>query len=222
MMIKKILENVVSFVIIPVVLLFGMFFFGENAYAYVSVVIAVIVCLLFYMIYEKRGRTRKLVIVAVMTALAVAGRFVFGFLPAFKPVTAITVMTAMYLGSTAGFLTGSFSALISDFWFGQGPWTPFQMFSWGMIGFIAGLLGKPLQRSKILLIIYGVFSGVLYSVIMDFWSVLWYNAEFSWALYGAALIASLPHTAVYAISNVIFLLLMNKPFGRKLSRVAEI
>lgn len=219
MMVKKVLENIVSFAVIPAVLLCGAFFFGEKAYAYVSVIMAVIVCLLFYVIYEKRGRTRKLVIVAVMTALAVAGRFVFGFLPAFKPVTAITVITAMYLGSTAGFLTGSFSALISNFWFGQGPWTPFQMFSWGIIGFIAGLLGKPLQRSKIFLIIYGVFSGILYSVIMDFWSVLWYNADFSPILYGAALLASLPHTTVYALSNVVFLLLMNKPFGRKLSRL---
>ncbi len=221
-MVKKIIENIVSFVVLPAVLLCGSCFFGENAYVYLSAVIALIVCLLFYMVYEKRGRTRRLVVVAVMTALAVTGRFVFGFLPAFKPVTAITVITAMYLGSTAGFLTGSFSALISDFWFGQGAWTPFQMFSWGMIGFIAGLLGKYLRKNKMLLIIYGVFSGILYSVIMDFWSVLWYNADFNWALYSITIVASLPHTVVYAISNVIFLWLMNKPFGRKLSRVSEI
>lgn len=219
---KKIIEGVVSFGVLPVVLLCGAFFFGENGYAYVSAVIAALVCMLFYMAYEKRGRTRRLAVVAVMTALAVVGRFVFGFLPAFKPVTAIVVMTAMYLGGSAGFLTGSFSALISNVWFGQGPWTPFQMFSWGMIGFLAGLLGKLLQKSKILLIIYGVFSGVFYSVIMDFWSVLWYNADFNWILYGAALAASLPHTVAYAVSNVVFLLLMNKPFGKKLSRVANL
>lgn len=220
-MLKKILEYAVPFIVIPLSVIVGTYFFGGNAYTYISLAVAVMSCLLFYIVYEKHGKTRKLVIVAIMTALAVTGRFVFAAVPAFKPVTAITVITAMYLGSSAGFLTGSFSALISDFYFGQGPWTPFQMFSWGIIGFLAGMLGKPLKKSRILLSLYGVFAGVFYSIIMDFWSVLWYGRDFNSELYTAALLASLPHTITYAVSNIVFLLLMNKPFGRKLSRAVS-
>ena len=80
-----------------------------------------------------------------MVALSVTGRFI----PFFKPVTALTVLTAVYLGGEAGFLCGALSAVISNFWFGQGPWTPFQMLAWGMIGLFAGLLASPLKRSRI-------------------------------------------------------------------------
>lgn len=217
-MIKKIFEYIIPFLVIPLLILGGTYFFGGNAYIYISITVAIMSCLLFYIVYEKRGKTRKLVVVAVMTALAITGRFVFAAVPSFKPVTAIIVITAIYLGSSAGFLTGSLSAFISNFYFGQGPWTPFQMLSWGIIGFCAGMLKKPLKKNCIFLSLYGAFSGVFYSVVMDFWNVLWYSHDFNLELYIAALFTSLPHTVIYAISNIVFLLFMNKPFGRKLSR----
>ena len=164
---------------------------------------------------KKRTGTRRLILVAVMVALSVAGRF----LPLFKPITALTVLTAMYLGSEAGFLTGALSAVISNFYFGQGPWTPFQMMSWGLIGFTAGLLAQPLKRHKWFLLCYGVIAGVAYSFIMDIWTVLWYNGTFQWTLYTGALLSAIPYTCVYALSNVLFLLLFAKPFGQKLERI---
>lgn len=218
---KNALKYIIPLVIIPIVVFSGACVFSEKSYAFVSIAVAFFSCILFYIGYEKRGKTRRLIIVSVMTALAVTGRFIFAPVPAFKPVTAIVVLTALYLGSSAGFLTGSFSALISNFYFGQGPWTPFQMLSWGIIGFIAGLLRKKLRNGKIWLALYGIFAGVLYSLILDLWSVLWYNNEFDLNLYFAALLSSLPHTAIYAVSNVIFLILIYKPIGKKLER-AEI
>ena len=85
----------------------------------------------------------------------------------------------MTLGSESGFLVGAMSALVTNFYFGQGPWTPFQMFAWGMIGLIAGYLGDPLRRSRIALAVYGAFSGIAYSMIMDIWTVLWYGEGFN-------------------------------------------
>ena len=58
-----------------------------------------------------------------------------------------------------------------------------------------------------------------YSLIMDVWTVLWYNGGFSSQLYAAALTAALPITLMYAVSNVIFLLLIARPFGEKLERI---
>lgn len=217
---KNILKYIIPLLLIPITVIVGAFVFSEKSYSFVSMSVAVLSCVLFYVAYEKHGKTRRLIIVSVMTAISVVGRFIFAPIPAFKPVTAIVVLTAIYLGSSAGFLTGSFSALISNFYFGQGPWTPFQMLAWGIIGFLAGIFRKKL-RNRLTLSIYGVFAGVLYSIILELWNVLWYSNSFDINLYLTFLISSLPHTAIYAISNIIFLMLMYKPIGKKLER-AEI
>ena len=132
---------------------------------------------------------------------------------------ALTIISALYLGGEAGFLTGALTALISNFYFGQGPWTPFQMMAWGLIGLFAGLLAAPLRQKKMLLLLYGLLAGIGYSMIMDVWTVLWYGQGFNGTLYLAALATALPHTVLYAASNVIYLALLARPFGEKLNRL---
>ena len=217
---KTALKYIIPLVLIPITVILGACIFSEKSYSFVSMTVAIFSCLLFYFAYERKGKTRRLIIVSVMTAIAVIGRFIFAPIPAFKLVTAVVVLTAVYLGSSAGFLTGSFSALISNFYFGQGPWTPFQMLAWGIIGFLAGILRNKL-KNRITLSLYGVFAGVLYSVILELWNVLWYSNSFDINLYLAFLLSSLPHTAIYAVSNVIFLMLMYKPIGSKLKRAEQ-
>ena len=116
-------------------------------------------------------------------------------------------------------MTGSLSAVISNFSFGQGPWTPFQMFSWGIIGLIAGLFAKPLLKNKLLLSAYGVVSGVLFSLLMDIWSTLWADGVFRLSRYLAAILSATQFMIIYAVSNVVFLLLFTKPIGKILERV---
>ena len=125
----------------------------------------------------------------------------------------------MYFGCEAGFLTGALSAVISNFYFGQGPWTPFQMFSWGIVGLIAGLVAEHLKKCSLLLSGYGILSGVLYSFLMDIWTVLWEDGYFNLSRYLAALVSAIPFTAVYAVSNVVFLLLFARPIGKILDRI---
>ena len=174
----------------------------------------------FYARFEKKQtRTRRMVIIAVMTALSVLGRFIFSVIPAFKPITAIVVITAIWLGPECGFMVGSLSALISNFYFGQGPWTPFQMVAWGLLGVIAGLINKPLKKSRIALALYGLFAGIAFSCIMDVWTVMWFNDGFAWNLYITAIITAIPQIITYAVSNVVFLLALGRPFGEKLERV---
>ncbi len=217
---KKRISYGIMFLLIPAVVLCGAFLFPAKQYAWISLCAAVLSCVPFFLRFE-RGRvgTSQMILIASMTALSVLGRVLFAPIPGFKPVTAMVVITAMYFGGEAGFLTGSLSALISNFWFGQGPWTPFQMFSWGILGLIAGLLADPLKRSRVMLAVYGAFSGVLYSVIMDIWTVLWADGYFNLSRYAAAMVSALPFTAVYAVSNVIFLLLLGKSIGKILDRI---
>jgi len=213
---RRILRIVIPAAVIPAVIAAGVFVFDEKRWAFVSLAVTAAALILFLCGFErKKIGSRRAVVVAVMVALSVVGRFI----PMFKPVTALTIITAMYIGGEAGFLVGALSAVISNFYFGQGPWTPFQMFAWGLIGLIAGLLAERLKKSRVLLLLYGLISGVAFSLIMDIWTVLWYNGGVSFEPYVAAIKAAIPHTVVYAISNVVFLLLFAKPFGEKLERV---
>ena len=125
----------------------------------------------------------------------------------------------MWLGGEAGFLVGSMSAMVSNIYFGHGPWTPFQMFAWGMIGLFSGYLSVPLRKSRIFLLIAGALAGGLYSMIMDIWTIMWYNGSMDLSLYAAAMVTALPHTIIYVLSNVIFLFILAGPIGEKLSRV---
>lgn len=213
---RTILRFAIPFVLIPLVILLGTVVFEERRYLFLSFIVAVLSVVLFIAGFERRiTGTRRMVIVTVMIALSVVGRFI----PFVKPITAITVMTGVYLGGESGFLVGALSALLSNFYFGQGPWTPFQMLAWGLIGLFAGFLVKSLKARKWALVLYGVLSGVAYSLVMDIWTVLGYGEHFSWALYGAAIVTAAPHTILYAVSNFLFLWLLAKPFGEKLERV---
>ena len=222
MKIKRLFTVFLFLLLIPALALLGAVVFSEKYYAFVSVLVAVFSCIpLFYAFEHKKSSSKELMVLAVMIALSVAGRFVFAWIPGFKPITAITIITAVWLGREAGFVVGSLSAVISNFYFGQGPWTPFQMFAWGVLGFIAGVICNPLKRSKILLSVYGIFAGVAYSLVLDVWTTLWADNTLNFARYIASVVTALPITAEYAVSNVIFLWLLSKPIGEKLERIKK-
>lgn len=218
----KILRACVYFVLIPAVILAGIHIFDDRRYAYVSMVVAILACIPFFYGYERGTRdTGKLVLLSVLTALAIIGRAAFVFLPGFKPVTAVVIITGMYLGAESGFMCGALSAVLSNMMFGQGPWTPLQMFSWGLIGFLAGMFSSVLIRRRVALFVYAALSGVLFSMLMDVWSVLWQDGFFAWRRYVALMVTAVPTTVKYAAANVIFMLLLAKPFGEKLLRMKQ-
>lgn len=213
---RTVFRVLLSALLIPLTVLFGIFFMDEQAYIFIALAVAVLSVFLFFCGFDrKKTGTRRLILVSVMIALSVAGRF----FPLFKPVTAFAVITGIYFGAEAGFLTGSFSALISNIYFGQGPWTPFQMFAWGILGFLAGLLSNPLKKHRLLLYLYGFFAGIAFSMIMDIWTALWAGGTLIPELYLTKILTALPHTLLYAVSNIVFLALFAKPFGEKLERV---
>lgn len=219
---KKCLSYIILCLIVPAVVLGGALLFKEKQYAWISLCVTVLSCIPFFLHFEhSENDVRKLILIAVMVAISVIGRFIFAPIPGFKPVTAMVVITAMYFGGEAGFMTGALSAVISNFYFGQGPWTPFQMFSWGIVGFFAGVIADPLKKSKIVLVVYAVVSGVLYSLLMDVWTVLWADGYFNLSRYAAAVISAAQFTIIYAVSNVIFLLVFSKPIGKILERIKE-
>lgn len=219
-MMKKLIGQA-ALVAVPLVAVLGMTLFGGKRWDIAAVLTAFLCCVPFFLSFEKRKpAAREVVLIAVMTAFSVAGRVIFAVIPFFKPVTAVVMIAAMYFGPQAGFMTGAMSALISNIWFGQGAWTPFQMFCWGFIGWMAGVLNRRGWLEKpVLLCIYGAAAGALYSLVMDMWTVLSVDGAFSMSRWLAVAVSSLPIMAVYCVSNMVFLLLLRKPLGRKLHRL---
>ncbi len=210
----------ILFLAIPIIVVAGAVIFKEKYYAWLSLSVAILSCLpLFYTFERKESASKELAVLAVLVAISTIGRFVFAWLPGFKPVTAITIIAAIWLGKEAGFVIGSLSAVVSNFYFGQGPWTPFQMFAWGMLGFLAGLLSKTLRKNATILCVFGALAGILYSLTLDIWTTIWAEGTFSLSRFIAAVATSLPTTVEYAVSNIIFLLILAKPIGEKLRRI---
>ncbi len=219
-LLKKYLKYFVVFLLVPLTLVLGFVLIPDKFASFCALVCVLLSALPFFLAFENKKTTaRTTVIIAVMTAISVAGRFVFAPVPFFKPVSAFIIITAVYFGAEAGFLTGAFTAVISNFYFGQGPWTPFQMFAWGMVGFLAGILSKPILNSRVVLAVYSLFSGVIYSLIMDVWTTLWMDGYFNPARFLAEIISAAPVTAVYSVSNLIFIFILLKPIGKKLERL---
>ena len=220
-LIGRILRYSILLAVIPAVILLGVLLFNDRKYNIIAAAVAVLACIPFFLLYErKQSSTRELILIAVMVAISSVGRFIFAALPGFKPVTAVIIITAMYFGAEAGFLTGALSAIVSNIYFGQGPWTPFQMFAWGFIGLLAGLLNKKgLLNNWVGLLTAGALSGVLFSLLMDIWVVFDAAGNFNVALYGTKIISALPFTAIYAVSNMLFLAVLTKRVGRILARI---
>lgn len=184
---------------------------------------AITVCAMapFFLSFEgSRPRARELVLIAVLIALAVAGRAAFFMAPNFKPMLAIVILASVCLTPESGFLIGSLSIFLSNMLFGQGPWTPFQMAALGFTGFFAALLFSGRQIRRIPLALYGALSTFfLYSTIVDISSVLMLYGSFSWQSIAAVVAAALPFNLIHTAATVIFMLVLSGPMISQLTRI---
>ena len=143
-------------------------------------------------------------------------------LPQFKPVVAIVIISGVCFGGESGFLVGAVTGFVSNFFFGQGPWTPWQMFSFGIIGFLAGVLFQKgfLKKTRLSLCIYGgLATFFIYGIIMDTASVLMVTSKLSWKALLATYIAGIGFNLVHAIATVFFLFVISQPMIEKLDRI---
>lgn len=143
----RIAAEIVAIFATPVVLaVCAIVNFNQTALLTLVVVLASIG--IFFASYEaSRPRLRDIMPTVVLAALAAAGRILFAPIPDFKPVSAIAIIAGVAFGRKSGFMVGALAALASNFFFGQGPWTPWQMYAWGLVGYGAGLLAMvPAKR----------------------------------------------------------------------------
>ena len=132
------------------------------------------------------------------------------------------IIAGVAFGGESGFLVGAMTAFVSNFFFGQGPWTPWQMFGFGIIGFLAGVLFKKglLRRSRLSLCIFGGIATILiYGGLMNPSSVLMYQTEITWPMIVTAYALGFPFDVVHAVATVFFLWVISRPMLEKLDRI---
>ena len=220
---RTLTATVLILLCIPATLFIGCYYGGTQNYYLLSVLVMLECMLPFFMVFEgRRPQARELVVIAVLCALGVAGRAAFFMLPQFKPVMALTIIAGVAFGGETGFLVGAMTMLASNFLFSQGPWTPFQMFSMGIIGFLAGVLFRKgwLRRSRGALCVYGAIAAVvIYGGIMNPASALMYSQEVRWKVLVTYYITGFPMDCVHAAATVLFLLVLAEPMLEKLDRI---
>ncbi len=208
---------------IPLTIWIGIHFFNDRKYLVISLVIALYCIIPFFMVFEgRKPQTKELMTISVLVAIGVAGRAAFFMVPSFKPVAAIAIISGVSFGAESGFLVGAISMLASNMLFGQGPWTPWQMFAMGIIGFLAGILFQKgwLKARKVSLCIYGFLATLfIYGGLMNPASLVMMSYAITKKNLLAIYISGLPVDLVHASATVIFLFLASKPMIEKLERI---
>lgn len=226
---STIASAVVIFLLIPATLYLGTQLSGKGYYLTSTLLIVEIMLPFFLRFESRRPQARELATLAVMCALAVTGRVAIP-IPNFKIITGIVMIAGIAFGAEAGFLTGAISAFASNFFFSQGPWTSWQMLSYGMGGFLAGLLFFPM-RAKLLekksiylpaLTLFG-FLGIVLAVgpLLDCSTLFAAASRITWRYALAVFTAGFPHNLTHGLSCAATLLLLTRPLLRKLLRLQE-
>ncbi|MDR1354748.1 MAG: ECF transporter S component [Propionibacteriaceae bacterium] len=225
---RVILTWVLALVGIPAVIVCSVLFRFDRSYYFVSLVIIVLAMLPFFAAFEgRRPQAREIVIIATLTAIAVAGRAAFFMLPQFKPSAAIVIITGASLGRESGFIVGALTGFVSNFVFGHGPWTPWQMFAYGLLGFLAGVIfSKRLAKTsglggyKPLLILYGALGTfIIYGLLVDTASVMIWASSFTWSAAKLVYLSGVPFNLIHALASAVFLALLATLLTEKLARL---
>lgn len=217
----KYLRNLIILGVIPLLLFVSVRFMDNQNYYLISTLVLAALMLPFGLEYMQQGsNTKKLVLVASLSAIATIGRIAFYMIPQFKPVLAIVILSAVLIGPYEGFMVGALTGFVTNFYFGQGPWTVWQMFAFGIAGYTAGMLFRKIRLSRIALCVYGILSAFfIYGLIMNFETIIMYPGPVTQKRVLATYAAGLPFDCIHGIATYIFLFFIYQPFTDKINRI---
>ena len=190
---RTLVSAALIFIAIPVVILAGAKLFNDRNYISISLVILALTMLPFFMVFERRKpKAREIVLIAVMCAITVCAHLVCKVTIPIHAGTAIIIVCGIALGPEVGFLIGALSRFVLNFYAGQGPWSPWQMFCWGLLGFLAGIafnrINLEKKKSRNFSAVMGPVMCVIFAVIVAYLSYVLFPPSdgatfFGWRLY---------------------------------------
>ncbi len=160
---------------------------------------------------------KELALIATLGGAAAAGRVLFAAIPGVQPVTVITVCAGAALGARAGIAVGGIAALVSNFFLGQGVWTPWQMLAWGACGAVGALCAR-FVRNRFALAALCFALGLAFSSFMDVWNWSAFYSQHTWATFVAVQARGFPFDLAHAIGNVVIALVAGPELLRLLER----
>lgn len=219
---KRNVTNLILFLIVALLLWYGIFVLKGEDYYYISIGIILIGVTGFLLSFEKsRPTVELLTIIAALCGIAIVSRIAFFFLPQIKPIAAVVIITGAAFGAEAGFISGAVSAFVSNFYFGQSPGTPFQVFALGMVGFFAGVFFNK-RGSRIPVALYGFFSVVIiYGGIVDINTLFFMSREPSAQMVAWVYLKGLPFNVMFGVATSVFLFLLYHPILNRLERIRK-
>ena len=208
-------------VLCPLTLLAGMYLLKDRKYYFISLLVLLEALIPLLLKTERRAPpARELVVLSVLIALAVAGRGALFMLPQFKPVVAVVIVAGVALGGQGGFLVGAGAMLVSNFFYVQGAWTPWQMAGAGLIGLLAGWLAPMVGRNRVTLCLFGFVSTVVvYGGLLNTASLLMFQPNPTWEMLAASLALGFPLDLVHGAATAFFLWAAGPALLEKLERV---
>lgn len=216
---------VTVFGVIPLTVTLGFWLLEDTKYLFLSLLVLLESTLPFFWLFEKRKvQTRELVLIAVLCAVCAGGRALFYMLPACKPMMALVILSAVALGGESGFLIGSTAMLVSNFFFGQGLWTPWQMMAMGLVGYVAGLLfhRQRLPATRATVAVYGFLAAILlYGGLMNPTTLLLSRSPLTWPALVSVYAVGLPSDTVHAVATALFLYYGAEPLLGRMERIQK-
>lgn len=173
--------------------------------------------------YERsRPPAQVVALVAALAALAIVGRIAFAAFPNVKPTTDIVVFAGYALGGAPGFAVGALTALVSNLWFGQGPWTPWQMVGWGLCGVLGALLARGTRDAgRLVLAATCGFAGIFYGALLNFSLMATYGGDLSLRHFLVLEARAIPFDVAHVLGNVVLALVAGPAMVRMLVRFRE-
>lgn len=217
----------ILFLVMPLTIYFGETVLQQRKYYFISLLLLLEAIAVFFLSFEKKKpKIREIMVVAMLCAITVAGRAAFYMVPNVKPVAALVILSGVGLGGETGFLVGAMSMLVSNIFFGQGPWTPWQMFAMGLLGFVAGIVFKQnsrvTKRKKYGICFFGFVAVMLiYGGIMNPASVLMYQENVNWQMILTAYSMGIPFDVIHALATFVFLWIGTRPMLEKMERIKK-
>lgn len=211
---------IIASVVMLVLLIASIVLFNYKAYLLLSFALIAMTMIPFFARFEVRKITsREIVILAILAAIAAVSRVPFAALPSVQPTSFVIIIAGLVFGAESGFIVGAVAAIVSNIFLGQGPWTPWQMYAWGMIGMTAGLLRNTWWMKQMWgKLLFGFFWGYLFGWFMNLWIIVSAIENFTWEFFISIYVASIYFDLAHGLSNVFFLLIFSASWMRILHR----
>lgn len=216
-------SSVLYAVVLPLTLVLSFRYYGAVSFYIPAFIVIICAVLPFFIMFEKRKiKTSELAVLSVMTAVCIVSRAVFAFAPQVKPMCAFVIVTAVAFGANVGFTVGALSVLISNFIFGQGLFTPFQMLGMGLTAFFSALIfyKKKGEKNKFAVSVVGaLLCFFVYGICVDTCSVLMMSTNPDFKSAAAIYLSGVPFNLIHAVTTAVTLFIIYKPMNDKFSRL---